>query len=55
MSDDITLAEAFREAYQRLKTETGKVIVRQEHVVEGVLNAIFCTGHAGVVGVPGLA
>lgn len=55
MSDDVKLAEAFREAYQRLKTETAKVIVGQDHVVEGVLNAIFCNGHALLVGVPGLA
>jgi MoxR-like ATPase len=55
MSDDVKLAEAFRDAYQRLKTETGKVIVGQDHVVEGVLNAIFCNGHALLVGVPGLA
>lgn len=55
MSDDVKLAEAFRDAYQRLKTETGKVIIGQDHVVEGVLNAIFCNGHALLVGVPGLA
>lgn len=55
MSDDVKLAEAFRDAYQRLKAETGKVIVGQDHVVEGVLNAIFCNGHALLVGVPGLA
>jgi MoxR-like ATPase len=55
MSDDVKLAEAFRDAYQRLKTETSKIIVGQDHVVEGVLNAIFCNGHALLVGVPGLA
>ncbi|QOJ00161.1 MAG: MoxR family ATPase [Phycisphaeraceae bacterium] len=42
-------------AYRRLRDEIGKVIVGQDEVVEQVLTAIFCRGHAIVVGVPGLA
>ncbi|MEY3984186.1 MAG: hypothetical protein RL160_1745, partial [Bacteroidota bacterium] len=37
MNDDVQLAERFRETFQRLKVETGKVIIGQEAVVEGVL------------------
>ena len=44
-----------RTAYARLRTEIGRVIVGQDEVVEQVLLAIFCRGHAVVVGVPGLA
>jgi MoxR-like ATPase len=42
-------------ATARLRAEIGKVIVGQEDVVEQILLAIFCRGHALVVGVPGLA
>nr|WP_308988417.1 MoxR family ATPase [Roseibacillus persicicus] len=38
-----------------MKAGVGKVIVGQEEVVEQTLMAIFCRGHALLVGVPGLA
>jgi MoxR-like ATPase len=44
-----------RSAYARLRAEISKVIVGQDQVVDQVLMAIFCRGHALVVGVPGLA
>ncbi len=44
-----------REAYARLRDEIRKVIVGQDEVVDQMLMAIFCRGHAVVVGVPGLA
>jgi MoxR-like ATPase len=44
-----------RSAYDKLRTEIHKIIVGQDEVVEQVLMAIFCRGHAVVVGVPGLA
>lgn len=47
--------EALHEAYGRMKQEVGRVIVGQEQVVEQTLMAIFCRGHALLVGVPGLA
>jgi len=47
--------DAVHEAAARLRSEIGKVVVGQEEVVEQVLLAIFCRGHALVVGVPGLA
>jgi MoxR-like ATPase len=42
-------------AYRRLRDEIRKVIVGQDEVVDQMLMAIFCRGHAIVVGVPGLA
>ena len=44
-----------QEAYRNLKGEIRKVIVGQDEVVDQMLMAIFCRGHAVVVGVPGLA
>jgi MoxR-like ATPase len=42
-------------AYRRLRDEIRKVIVGQDEVVDQMLMAILCRGHAIVVGVPGLA
>lgn len=44
-----------QETYRQMKAEIGQVIVGQEEVVEQALMAIFCRGHALLVGVPGLA
>lgn len=52
---DVAAVEQLRSAYQRLRSEVGKVIVGQDEVVEQVLLAVFCRGHAVLVGVPGLA
>ena len=38
-----------------MRAELGKVIVGQEAVIEELLIALFCRGHALLVGVPGLA
>ena len=43
------------DAFARVRTERHTVIVGQDEVVEQSLIAIFCRGHAVVVGVPGLA
>lgn len=51
----ITDIASARVAYQRLRDEVHKVIVGQDQVVDQILMAIFCRGHALVVGVPGLA
>ena len=53
--DDKTAVEKLHSVYGRLKEEIGQVIVGQEAVVEQVLMAVFCRGHALLVGVPGLA
>ncbi|MCW5775188.1 MAG: MoxR family ATPase [Phycisphaeraceae bacterium] len=46
--------EKFREDFQRLRTEVGKVIVGHNEVVEGVLMALFAGGNVLLEGVPGL-
>lgn len=53
--DDKQTAEAFAPALKKLKDQIGQVIVGQDAVVDAVLTAIFCNGHALLVGVPGLA
>jgi MoxR-like ATPase len=50
----VAVAEV-QSAYAKLREEIRRVIVGQDDVVEQVLTAIFCKGHAVVVGVPGLA
>ena len=55
MSDDKEAVERLHGSYQRMKDELAQVIVGQEQVVEQVLMAMFCRGHALLVGVPGLA
>lgn len=53
--DPVAAATAVRTIADRIRTEVGKVIVGQEEVLEEVLLAIFCGGHAIIEGVPGLA
>ncbi len=52
---DQAAVEKLHADYQRMKAEVGRAIVGQEQVVEQTLMAIFCRGHALLVGVPGLA
>jgi len=47
-------AAEFREAYDRVKSEVGKVIVGHDEIVHGVLTCLFVGGHALLEGVPGL-
>lgn len=44
----------FRESYERVRAEIGKVIVGHEAIVEGTLIALFAGGHVLLEGVPGL-
>jgi len=53
--DDKQAVERLFAVYGRMKESVGHVIVGQEDVVEQMLMAIFCRGHALLVGVPGLA
>ena len=56
----LTAAEArasaaeFKATCQRLKTEVGKMMVGQEHVVDGAITALLVGGHVLLEGVPGL-
>lgn len=53
--DDLNAVKELNGAYEILRTEVGKAIVGQEQAVEQVMIAMFCRGHALLVGVPGLA
>ena len=54
-NNDQAAVERLHATYLRMKEEVGRVIVGQDDVVEQTLMAIFCRGHALLVGVPGLA
>src|SRR5438552_4353356 len=45
---------AFRQSYDALRAEIGKVIVGQDSIVEATLTALFAGGHVLLEGVPGL-
>jgi MoxR-like ATPase len=49
------MLESLRTAHKQLRQEIGKIIIGQEAVLDQLLMAIFCRGHALLVGVPGLA
>jgi MoxR-like ATPase len=46
--------QEFRERFDRLRQEIGKVIVGHGAIVENTLTALFCGGHVLLEGVPGL-
>src|SRR5204863_5995890 len=47
-------AHQFRQAYAKVQSEIGKVIVGHTDIVHGVLTCLFVGGHALLEGVPGL-
>ncbi|HXJ55251.1 MAG TPA: MoxR family ATPase [Verrucomicrobiae bacterium] len=53
MSTEAKIA-AFRQTWDALRAEIGKVIVGNDDIVEGTLTAIFAGGHVLLEGVPGL-
>jgi len=53
--EDIQAVRHLNESYRKMTEMLGRVIVGQEQVIEQVLVAMFCRGHALLVGVPGLA
>jgi MoxR-like ATPase len=54
-ADDLAAVKALNAAYKRMTEQLGRVIVGQNDVIEQLLVATFCRGHALLVGVPGLA
>ncbi len=52
---DVQMLESLRHAHKQMRSEIGKIIIGQEQVLDELLMAIFCRGHALLVGVPGLA
>ncbi|MCY2975143.1 MAG: MoxR family ATPase [Planctomycetota bacterium] len=47
-------AEEFRQRYNAVQEQIGRVIVGHEEIIQGVLTAIFVGGHCLLEGVPGL-
>jgi MoxR-like ATPase len=54
-ASDVQTVEQLQAAHRQLRQEIGKIIVGQEQVLDQLLMAIFCRGHALLMGVPGLA
>src|SRR5947199_3347460 len=54
-AEELAAVEKLQRGYHNMKSELGKVIVAQEAGVAELLIALFCRGHALLVGVPGLA
>lgn len=54
-ASDVEAIDSLKEAYNRLNTEIGRVVIGQEDVVKDVIISIFSRGHCLLVGVPGLA
>lgn len=54
-TDDLKAIETLANAYKTMQDQLSRVIVGQKSVMEQVMIAIFCRGHALLVGVPGLA
>ncbi len=52
---DLKMLESLRQAHKQMRSEIGKVIIGQEQVLDQLLMAVFCRGHALLMGVPGLA
>jgi MoxR-like ATPase len=53
--DELAAVEKLQQGYHNIKSELHKQIVGQDTVIEELLIALFCRGHALLVGVPGLA
>src|SRR5437667_1620919 len=54
-NSDVEVLESLRKAHKLMRAEIGKIIIGQDKVLDQLLMAIFCRGHALLVGVPGLA
>jgi MoxR-like ATPase len=53
--EEMAAVQKLQKGSADMKAELAKVIVGQEDVIEELLIALFCRGHALLVGVPGLA
>jgi len=53
--NDIEAVKSLNACYAQMTQQLSQVIVGQQKVIEQVLIAVFCRGHALLVGVPGLA
>jgi MoxR-like ATPase len=48
------IVQRLREAREQLKQEIGRVVIGQDKVIDSLLIALLCRGHALMIGVPGL-
>src|SRR5512133_665214 len=55
VGDELAAVRKLQDAYGQIRAELGKVIIGQDAVIEELLIALFCRGHALLVGVPGVA
>lgn len=55
VEDELAAADQLQQGYQKIKAELHKRIIGQDAVIDELLIALFCRGHALLVGVPGLA
>ncbi|MCA9135447.1 MAG: MoxR family ATPase [Planctomycetales bacterium] len=53
-SDHPEIVARLQEARLQLKREIGRVVIGQEKVIDSLLVAMLCRGHALMIGVPGL-
>src|ERR1700712_2198395 len=53
--DDLKLVDVLRQGRDALQKEMAKVVIGQKDIIDQILMALFCRGHALMVGVPGLA
>lgn len=54
-ADELAAVEKLQKGYRDIRRQLSKAIVGQDAVIEELLIAMFCRGHALLVGVPGLA
>jgi MoxR-like ATPase len=54
-ASDLKMVDTLRQGRDKLQHEMAKVIVGQTEAIDQILMALFCRGHALMVGVPGLA
>jgi MoxR-like ATPase len=52
---DVEMLEQLRVAHTTIRSQVGRIIVGQNHVVDQLLVALFAQGHCILEGVPGLA
>ena len=53
--EDLALVKQMKERAERIRAEAGKVIVGQQEVLDQVLMCIMASGHALLIGLPGMA
>ncbi|PAU93792.1 AAA family ATPase [Aliifodinibius salipaludis] len=53
--ESVEAVDFFRESFDKIRKEVGKVIVGQEEILDQLLICLFSRGHCVLIGVPGLA